>query len=214
LVNLIEGVQAYSALPHGPKQGEAHIENMGVFSKVEGEGGPVTNCKEEAEGKDGNEEGVGVSTMSPPPHHCSSSKASGRVVLSAAEQVQEKDSGLSPCHATHQFSEGQDSSSGSSDPQPSVSTNRRREGCVGGTINGSKALTHTEAASKTSPKFRRLMVSKISRDHGERIAQPKWRTNGGIGSLHGVSSSSRLSRCSFAESTNDINQCNSRIKLE
>jgi len=113
-----------------------------------------------------------------------------------------------------EYSEGHDSSSGSFDPQPSVSTNRRRDRCVVGTINGSKVLTHIEAASKTSLEFRRLMVSKTSRDHGERIAQPKWRTNGGIGSLHGVSSSSRLSRCSFAKSTNDINQCNSQIKLE
>ena len=202
LVNLLEGVQ--SAIPLGPKQGEAQLESQGAFSKEEDEGGPVSFWKEESERKLGYEEGVGVLALSPPPHLCSTSKMSGRVALSAVEPVQEKDSGLSPCHATHHFSEGQDSSSGSSDPQPSVSTNRRREGCGMGTTNGNKASTHTEGVSKTSSEFRRLMESKI--------AQPKWRTNGGIGSLHGVSSSSRLSRCSFAESINDINLCNSRIK--
>jgi len=63
--------------------------------------------------------------------------------------------------------------------------------------------------SKTSLEIRRL------RDHGMPITHPKWRSNGGVGSLHqGLNSSSRLSHCSFAESNNDINLCNNRLKLE
>ena len=46
-------------------------------------------------------------------------------------------------------------------------------------------------------------------------AQAKWRSKGGIGTLHhGATSSSRLSKCSFAESVNDIVLCNNRLKSE
>ena len=41
------------------------------------------------------------------------------------------------------------------------------------------------------------------------------RLNGGVGSLHNrVNSPSKLSLCSFAESSIDIHQCNDRFKLE
>jgi len=43
----------------------------------------------------------------------------------------------------------------------------------------------------------------------------RWRSKGGLGPLHyGVNSSSRLSRCSFAESESDIELCNNRLRIE
>ena len=70
----------------------------------------------------------------------------------------------------------------------------------------------TKEPSKNSPECRRL---RELREQVAPVAQPKWRSKGGIGALHhGASSSSRLSCCSFGESVNDIFQCNNRLKIE
>ena len=83
------------------------------------------------------------------------------------------------------------------------------EANIEGYFGGSKESDRMDMASKSSPVLRRL------RDNGQSVAQPKWRTNGGVGSSHqGANSSSRLSHCSFAESSTDINLCNNRIKNE
>jgi len=43
----------------------------------------------------------------------------------------------------------------------------------------------------------------------------RWRSKGGLWPLHyGINSSSRLSRCFFAESEYDIVLCNNRLRLE
>ena len=118
-------------------------------------------------------------------------------------------SGVHPCHAVHECSEGEGSSSGSSDPQSSGKPRQSKGANIEGSFGGSKESDRMDMASKSSPVLRRL------RDSGQSVAQPKWRTNGDVGSSHqGANSSSRLSHCSFAESSTDINLCNNRIKNE
>ncbi|KAK7357445.1 hypothetical protein VNO80_16731 [Phaseolus coccineus] len=52
-------------------------------------------------------------------------------------------------------------------------------------------------------------------ESGEVTVRPRWRSNGGLGSIHyGTNSDSRLSRLSQVESDNDIIHCNNRLKLE
>ncbi|KAK7356165.1 hypothetical protein VNO80_15431 [Phaseolus coccineus] len=52
-------------------------------------------------------------------------------------------------------------------------------------------------------------------ESGEVTVRPRWRSNGGLGSIHyGTNSESRLSRLSQVEFDNDIIQCTNRLKLE
>jgi len=125
---------------------------------------------------------------------------------------QECDSDANPCHAIRHCSEGEGSSSGSSDPQSSGSVKRCKAINVEEPNTEDEAIFSGDVGCKSSPKFRKL---RSTRGHDTQIAQPKWRSNGGVGSLyHGVNSSSRLSHFSFAESITDIHHCNNRLKLE
>ena len=117
-----------------------------------------------------------------------------------------------PCHAIRRCSEGEGSFSGSSDPQSSGSVKRRKEVNVEEPNAEHETISSGDVGCKSSPELRRL---RSTWGHDTQTAQPKWRSNGGVGSLHhGVNSSSRLSHYSFAESITDIHHCNNRLKLE
>jgi len=52
-------------------------------------------------------------------------------------------------------------------------------------------------------------------EQGTKQSRLRWRSKGGLGPLHyGINSSSRLSRCSLAESESDIIHCNNRLRFK
>ncbi|KAK8466691.1 hypothetical protein PHAVU_008G145700 [Phaseolus vulgaris] len=115
-------------------------------------------------------------------------------------------------HPVHCSSERESSSTGSSDPQSSESVKwcKRTNGVESSAEHN--ALSKGEVGCKSSPEFRR---PRSTGGMGTQNAQPKWRSNGGVGTLHhGVNPVSRLSHCSLAESSTDIHHCNDRLKLD
>ena len=216
LANLIEGVQVFNSLPSGPKLETAHVKNSGAFRRNEVLEGPVagskgvTNASKEGGAMAGSETG----SSAPVPNPCS--RSDGYEGHQEMTPLQENKSDIYPCRAIRSGSEGEGSSSGSSEPQSNGDIIWRKEGDEVGVVRRKssveEALAHTEVPTKTSPECRRLLEL---REHGAVAAQPKWRSNGGIGALHlGATSPSRLSRCSVAESVNDIIHCNNRLKIE
>ena len=80
-----------------------------------------------------------------------------------------------------------------------------------GSINAN-TIIDVEEGPKTPESVRRL---RDLWEQGTKQSCLRWRTKGGLGPLHyGINSSSRLSRCSFAESVSDIEHCNNRLRLE
>jgi len=207
LFNLMEGVQVCNSISIGPKQGATQVEKRGAFSKEASAGGPITGSNGKAvEQRCATEQFVAMSSS--PLTNIRSREVSYSEHLRARKPL-ESDSGVYPCCAIHQCSKEEGSLSGSSDPQSNEKSRRSKEVNAEGSIDAPKVSVRMEMASKTSSEIRRL------RDHVLPIAQPKWRSNGGVGSLHqGVNSSSMLSHCSFAESSTNINLCNNQLKNE
>ena len=89
---------------------------------------------------------------------------------------------------------------------------------VGSSMSGSRDPTNNEALPIaeeepiTSENVRRL---RGLWEQGTKPSCLRWGSKGGLGPLHyGVNSSSRLSRCSFAESDHDIEHCNNKLRVE
>ena len=130
----------------------------------------------------------------------------------AEMQTRVNDSDVNPCQVVHCSSERESSSTGSSDPQSSGSVKWCKTTNSVESIAEHDALSKGEVGCKSSPEFRRL---RSTGGLGTQNAQPKWRSNGGVGTLHhGVNPVSRLSHCSLAESSTDIHHCNDRLKLD
>ena len=86
------------------------------------------------------------------------------------------------------------------------STSERRD------ESGDKINSIAEAESNTPENVRRL---RNLWEQGTKQSCLRWRSKGGLGPLHyGINYSSRLSRCSFAESESDIEHCNNRLRVE
>jgi len=206
LANLMEGAYGCNSLAIGPKQGEAQSAKSGTVRKEVNVGGPTSGSKgEKLSLRCGKEGSVTMSSATP---QRTREDGDHRNV----SKTQECDSDVNPCHAIRRRSEGEGSSSGSSNSQSSGSVKWCKT-TNGEETNGEhEALSNGVVGCKSSPEFRRLQST---RGHGTQTAQPKWRSNGGVGSLHhGVNSSSRLSHYSVAESSTDIHHCNDRFKLE
>jgi len=207
LFDLLEGVQVCNSISIGPKQGLSQGENRGESSKRASVEGPIMVSNGKAARQPCTTDRSVARSSSPSFNLCVTE--AGHDEHLGERSPLDSVSGVHPCHAVHECSEDEGSSSGSSDPQSSGKSRWSKEENVEGPNGGSKESVRVEMVSKTSPVLRRL------RDHGQPIAQPKWRSNGGVGSSHqGAKSSARLSQCSSAESSTNINLCNNRIKNE
>ena len=204
LANLMKGAYGCNSSATGLKQGEAQLAKSGTVSTEVDVRGPTSGSRGEKMNQRCGKEG----SISMPLATAQQTREDGDHCEVSKKQKCESDG--NPCHAIRCSSESGGSSTGSSDPQSSGSINK--------TINAEETNDEHEALSdgvvgrKLSPKFRRL---RSMRGHGTQNAQPKWRSNGGVGSPHhGANSSSKLSLCSFAESSTDIHHCNDRFKLD
>jgi len=207
LFNLLEGVQVCNSISIGPKQGVSQGENRGEPSKRASVEGPIMVSNGKTATQPCTTDKSVAKSSSPPFNLCVTEAGHGEHL--GARSPLDSVSGVHPCHAVHECSKEEGSFSGSSDPQSSGKSRWSKEENVEGSFGGSKESVRVVMASKTSLVLRRL------RDNGQPIAQPKWRSNGGVGSSHqGANSSSRLSQCSFVESSTDINLCNNQIKNE
>ena len=214
LANLVEGVQLFNAISLGPNQAEAHIGRRGALRKEGSMDEPEGGCKWGGEIEDRGRERSTASSS--PPVTTIRSKKEDNEEHHGATTVQGSDSGIHPCHATRWYSEGAGSSMGSSNRHCIRSNYSCKEGLEEGFEEGVErsmlGADEKEGTCTISLEIRRLRELRKTEASS---AQPKWRSKGGIGTLHhGATSSSRLSKCSFAESVNDIILCNNRLKFE
>ena len=214
LANLVEGIQFFKEISLGPMEAEVQIGRKGALRKEGSFNGPEEGCKKGGETEDRGREGSTASSSAPVTS--SRPKKEDNYVHQGVMITQGSDTGIHPCHATRQYSAGAGSSMGSSNSHHSDNTCPRKEGIEEGFEEGAEksmpGADEKEGTGKIPLEVRRLGEL---RQMEALTTHPKWRSKGGVGNLHhGVTSSSRLSKCSFAESVNDIVQCNNHLKLE
>ena len=101
---------------------------------------------------------------------------------------------------------------------PNQTASHGEPSSVGSSTSVSRGPTNDEALPITDEEPITLENVRRLRGLWEQGTKPsclRWRSKGGLGPLHyGVNSSSRLSRGSFAESDNDIEHCNNKLRVE
>jgi len=131
LANLIEGVQVFNTISSWPKLETAHVKNSGVLRRNDFSGGTVagskveTNVNEEGGAMAGSEAGSSAPVPNP------SLRTDGYDGHQEMTPPQKNESKNYPCYAIRSCSEGEGSSSRSSEPQSSGSTKLRKEGARG-----------------------------------------------------------------------------------
>ncbi|KAK7382270.1 hypothetical protein VNO80_01082 [Phaseolus coccineus] len=123
-----------------------------------------------------------------------------------------------PYYANRSCNEGEGSSYTNNDPQTSqnIILAVGESGGLSRSERRPEDIVEVEAIIKDG--FKMPTTVRRLRDLwelGEVTTCPRWRSNGGLGSIHyGTNSDSMLSQLSHVESDNDIIQCNNRLKLE